>query len=82
MEITERQRYDFKREIEKIASYQGRGTELISLYVPAGKVISDVASYLRDEQSQSSNIKSSSTRKNVQSAISSILSRLKGYKMV
>lgn len=82
MEITEKQRYDFRREIEKIAKYQGRGTELISLYVPAQKVISDVANYLRDEQSQSSNIKSSSTRKNVQSAISSILSRLKGYKMI
>jgi len=82
MEISEKQRYDFKREVEKIASYQGRGTELISLYVPAGKMISDVASYLKDEQSQSSNIKSSTTRKNVQAAISSILSRLKYYKML
>ncbi len=82
MEITEKQRYDFRREIERIAAYQGRGTELISLYVPGGKMISDVANYLREEQSQSSNIKSSSTRKNVQSAISSILSRLKGYKML
>ncbi|MBX8635525.1 MAG: peptide chain release factor aRF-1 [Thermoplasmata archaeon] len=82
MEITEKQRYDFRREIERIAAYRGRGTELISLYVPAGKMISDVANYLREEQSQSSNIKSSSTRKNVQSAISSILSRLKGYKML
>ncbi len=82
MEITERQRYDFRREIERISSYQGRGTELISLYVPAGKMISDVANYLREEQSQSSNIKSSTTRKNVQSAISSILSRLKYYKML
>ncbi len=82
MEITEKQRYDFKREIERISSYQGRGTELISLYVPTGKMISDVANYLREEQSQSSNIKSSTTRKNVQSAISSILSRLKFYKML
>ncbi|MEM3851839.1 MAG: peptide chain release factor aRF-1 [Methanomassiliicoccales archaeon] len=82
MEITEKQRYDFRRELERIASYQGRGTELISLYVPAGKLISDVASYLRDEQSQSSNIKSSTTRKAVQAAISSILSRLKTYRMV
>ncbi len=82
MEITEKQRYDFKREMEKISSYQGKGTELISLYVPAGKMISDVANYLREEQSQSSNIKSSTTRKNVQSAISSILSRLKYYKML
>lgn len=82
MEITEKQRYDFRREIEKISTYQGKGTELISLYVPAGKMISDVANYLREEQSQSSNIKSSTTRKNVQSAISSILSRLKYYKML
>ncbi len=82
MEITEKQRYDFRRELERIASYQGRGTELISVYVPPDKLISDVANYLRNEQSQSSNIKSSSTRKNVQSAISSILSRLKGYKML
>ena len=82
MEITEKQRYDFRREIERISAYQGKGTELISLYVPAGKMISDVANYLREEQSQSSNIKSSTTRKNVQSAISSILSRLKYYKML
>jgi peptide chain release factor subunit 1 len=82
MEISEKQKYDFRRELEKLESYQGRGTELISLYVPAGKLISDVANYLRDEQSQSSNIKSSSTRKNVQAAISSILSRLKSYRMV
>lgn len=82
MEISEKQRYDFKRELEKISSYVGKGTELISLYVPAGKMISDVANYLKEEQSQSSNIKSSTTRKNVQSAISSILSRLKYYKML
>lgn len=82
MEIDEKQKYDFRREIEKLSSYQGRGTELISLYVPAGKLISDVANYLRDEQSQSSNIKSSTTRKNVQAAISSILSRLRTYRMV
>lgn len=82
MEITEKQRYDFKRELERISSYVGKGTELISLYVPAEKMISDVANYLKEEQSQSSNIKSSTTRKNVQSAISSILSRLKYYKML
>jgi peptide chain release factor subunit 1 len=54
---------------------------LISLYVPSGKVISDVSNYLRNELSQSSNIKSKSTRKNVMSAIDSILSRLRNYRL-
>lgn len=60
--------------------YKGRGTELISVYVPGFKQISDVVSYLRSEQSQASNIKSKTTMKNVTSAIDSIVARLKTYK--
>jgi peptide chain release factor subunit 1 len=74
------ERYKFKRDLEKIREAKGRGTELISLYVPPDKQISDVMSYLRNEYSQSSNIKSKGTRKNVMSAIESIMSRLKAYK--
>jgi len=48
--------------------------------VPPTKQIPDVAAYLREEFSQSSNIKSASTRKNVQGAIQSILARLKYFK--
>jgi peptide chain release factor subunit 1 len=62
-------------------SLKGRGTELISVYVPPNKQISDVAAYLREEFSQSSNIKSQGTRKNVQGAIQSISARLKYFKM-
>ncbi|MCU0862099.1 MAG: peptide chain release factor aRF-1 [Methanomassiliicoccales archaeon] len=78
--LTDRQKYDFKRALEEVRNLKGRGTELISVYVPPGKQISDVANYLRGEYSQSSNIKSSSTRKNVQGAIQSILARLKYFK--
>ncbi|MDH7509115.1 MAG: peptide chain release factor aRF-1 [Methanomassiliicoccales archaeon] len=78
--LTDKQKYDFKRAIEEIRQLHGRGTELISLYIPPDKQIYDVAAYLRNEYSQSSNIKSQSTRKNVQGAIQSILSRLKAYK--
>jgi len=60
---------------------RGRATELISLYIPPTRQIPDVSSYLRNEYSQSSNIKSKSTRKNVMAAIESILSRLKGFRM-
>jgi len=79
-ELTDLQRYEFRRSLEEVRKLSGRGTELISLYVPPSRQISDVANYLRSEYSQSSNIKSASTRKNVQGAISSILSRLKNFK--
>ena len=73
-------RYDFKKDMQEITSYRGRGTELISVYVPGSKQISDVMAYLRNEQSQASNIKSKTTMKNVTSAIDSIAARLKTYK--
>jgi peptide chain release factor subunit 1 len=78
--MTARGRYELKRQLEDLASYTGHATELISLYVPNSKQISFVVGYLKNEFSQSSNIKSKSTRKNVTSAIESIMSRLKMYK--
>lgn len=77
-----RQRYLFKRKLEEIEAAQGRGTELVSLFVPPERQLSDVTTYLRQELSESSNIKSKSTRKNVTSAIESILSRLRAYRQV
>ncbi len=73
-------RYEFKRALQELDTLKGRGTELISLYIPPSKMISDVVQYLREEFSTSSNIKSKSTKKNVLSAIESIMSRLKNYK--
>jgi len=77
MEMSKKDEYDFKKAIEEIKDLKGRGTELISLYVPPDKRISDVTSYLNEEMSESSNIKSKSTRKHVQAALRSILSKLK-----
>jgi peptide chain release factor subunit 1 len=79
-EMSQRQKYDLKRQIEELKQCKGRHTELISLYVPPSKQISDVTSYLKNELSQSQNIKSKATRKNVLSAIESIMSRLKTFK--
>ncbi|MCK9323614.1 MAG: peptide chain release factor aRF-1, partial [Candidatus Methanomethylophilaceae archaeon] len=76
----DRARYDFKKAMQEITNYKGRGTELISVYIPGTKMISDVTAYLRDEQSQASNIKSKATMKNVTGAIDSIMARLKTYK--
>jgi peptide chain release factor subunit 1 len=73
-------RYEFKHAIDKLQAIKGRGTEMISLYIPPKKVISDVMNYLRNEASQSQNIKSRVTRSNVTSAIESLMSHVKLYK--
>jgi peptide chain release factor subunit 1 len=75
-----RRRYEFKKTLEKLEMQQGDGTELITLYIPPDKQIYDVTGQLKDEFGQCANIKGKQTRTNVQSAISSILSRLKYYK--
>ena len=73
-------RYSFQRKLDEIAAVRGRATELVSLYLPPGKQISDVMSYLRNEYAQSSNIKSRTTRKNVMWAIESLMGRVRQYR--
>jgi len=68
--------------LETLASKEGRGTELVSLYVPPDRQISDVASMLKQEYGTASNIKSTTTRKNVQDAIVKVTQRLKLFKKV
>jgi peptide chain release factor subunit 1 len=80
VEMTQRQIYDLKRQLEELKKCRGKHTELISLYVPPSKQIFDAIAYLRNEYSQSQNIKSKTTMKNVLSAIESIMSRLKTFK--
>jgi peptide chain release factor subunit 1 len=73
-------RYSFQRKLDEIAAVKGRATELVTLYVPPGKQVSDVMSYLRNEYAQSSNIKSRTTRKNVMWAIDSLMGRVRQFK--
>jgi len=79
--VEEIEEYRFKKLIQELEDIKGKATELIALYIPPGKDISEVVAYLRDELSQSSNIKSKSTRKNVTSAIESLISRLRYYRI-
>ncbi len=67
----------FKKKLKKLEKFKGRGTELISLYVPEDADRSSVMSQLTEEISQSSNIKSPTTRKNVQGALRKIINFLK-----
>jgi peptide chain release factor subunit 1 len=79
---TSLEKFRLKRELDMLASKQGRGTELVSLYVSPGRQISDVISMLKEEWGTASNIKSNTTRKNVQDAIVRVIQRLKLFKRV
>jgi len=58
-----------KKKLKEIKTLKGDGTQLISLYIPPNADRSSVTKQLTDEISQSSNIKSQQTRKNVQAAL-------------
>lgn len=72
--------FRLRKTLNTLATKEGRGTELVSLYVPPGKQISDVIGTLRDEYGTASNIKSTTTRKNVMDAIVKVQQRLKLFK--
>lgn len=74
--------YEFRRALEDIKKIKGRGTELISVYVPPGRQISDVMARLRNEYAESSNIKSRVTRNHVLWAIESAMNKLKQYRQI
>lgn len=76
-EASSKELYEVKKTLKELENKKGRGTELVSVYIPPEKQISDVAKQMRDELGQSANIKSKQTRKNVQSAIEVIIQRLK-----
>lgn len=65
-----------------LSQKEGRGTELVSLYVPPGQQISEVLNTLRQEYGTAANIKSDTTRSNVQDAITKTQQRLKLFKKI
>jgi len=73
-------RFRLKRTLDQLASKEGRGTELITLYVPPDRQIHEVIGQLREEYGTASNIKSRTTRKNVLDAIEKTMQRLKLFK--
>lgn len=74
-----RLRYTLKKQLAHLRAMKGSGTELISVYIPAGQAIHETSNKLRGEAGQASNIKSKSTRKNVTDALERILHHLKSY---
>ncbi|MBY9006766.1 MAG: peptide chain release factor aRF-1 [Candidatus Lokiarchaeota archaeon] len=77
---TDLKQYKTKKLIELLKGKKGFHTELISLYIPSTKKVSDVTNYLKNEISESQNIKSKLTRKNVLDSISTLIGQLKNIK--
>jgi peptide chain release factor subunit 1 len=78
-EQTDKQKYEFRKVIEELKDYNGSGTQLVTIYVPPERMISDVVAHVTQEHSEAANIKSKDTRTNVQDALKSIKDRLKYY---
>jgi len=78
-EHSDRQKYEFRKVIEELKGYRGSGTQLVTIYVPPDRMISDVVAHVTQEHSEASNIKSKDTRTSVQDALTSIKDRLKYY---
>ncbi|MBU0535670.1 MAG: peptide chain release factor aRF-1 [Nanoarchaeota archaeon] len=79
MEIAAAQVYKLKKFIKEIESYRGRHTEMVTVYVPAGYDMVKIINHLSQEQGTASNIKSTSTKKNVIDALEKMIQHLRIY---
>jgi peptide chain release factor subunit 1 len=72
--------YKIRKVISELSGKEGRGTELVSLYIPPKKPIHEVIAYLRNEWGTAGNIKSDTTRNHVQDALTKTMQKLKLYR--
>ncbi|HLC84571.1 MAG TPA: peptide chain release factor aRF-1 [Candidatus Nanoarchaeia archaeon] len=80
VKLSSMQRYQLRKFVKQLASYRGRHTELVTVYVPVGYDLVKVIQHLAQEQGTAGNIKSTSTRKNVQDALEKMIGHLRLYK--
>lgn len=72
-------RYRFRRLLEELEKLRGRGTELITVYIPPDFDLAKIMQQLREEQGTAENIKSRTTRKNVLAALERVIQFLRAY---
>ncbi len=72
--------YKIRKTLEELSQQSGRGTELITVYIPKGQQLHEVMTQLREEQGTADNIKSDLTRTHVVDSLSKVAQRLKLYK--
>jgi peptide chain release factor subunit 1 len=72
--------YRIRKLLSDLSTKTGRGTELVSLYLPPKKPVHEAIAALREESGTASNIKSDTTRNHVQDALTKTMARLRLYK--
>jgi len=80
MAIEEVEKLRLEEFLEEMKAHRARHTELITVYVPKGYDINLITRQLEAEKSTAANIKSTTTRKNVQDALESLIRITKGMK--
>ena len=77
MAITAQQKLHLKKLIKELHSQRAPHTEFVTVYVPTGYDLIKIIQHLQEEQGTASNIKSASTRKNVQNALEKMIQHLR-----
>ncbi len=77
MAINSKQKHTLKVLLKELGTYKGRHTELVTVYVPHGYDMNKIISHLSQEQGTATNIKSSSTKKNVIDALEKMIQHLR-----
>jgi len=72
--------YKIRKTLEELSQKSGRGTELITVYIPKGKQLHEIIGALQQEQGTADNIKSDLTRTHVVDSLGKVVQRLKMYK--
>jgi peptide chain release factor subunit 1 len=72
--------YKIRKTLEDLTKKSGRGTELITVYIPKGKQLHEIISSLQQEQGTADNIKSDLTRSHVVDSLGKVVQKLKLYK--
>ena len=72
--------YKIRKTLDELTQHSGRGTELISVYIPKGQQLHEIMNQLREEQGTADNIKSDLTRTHVVDSLSKVIQKLKLYK--
>ncbi len=75
--MNEAQKYELEATVEELEGYRGRHTELITVLIPAGATLTQTTKQLEDEKGTATNIKSTSTRKNVIASLDRAVRKLK-----
>ncbi|MEW5896163.1 MAG: peptide chain release factor aRF-1 [Nanoarchaeota archaeon] len=79
MALTVTDKLHLKKLVSELKSHKAAHTEFVSVYIPQGYEMTKIIQHLAEEQGTASNIKSASTRKNVQAALEKMIQHLRNF---